>query len=116
VHARAAGRPAPAVRRPARVAPTPKRHPRLREAEKILAVEADAAARRFDQAQHEAADRRLAAARFAHDGQRFTSVDMEVDTVDGADMARDEAEGTAPHREVLLQPLDLEQSAAHATT
>ena len=96
--------------------PALRAHPRLRQAEQILAIEAHASARWFEQAQHQPADRRLAATRFAHDCQRFARVDMEVDAVDGADMAGDEAEGAALHREVLLKLSDLEQSAAHVRT
>ena len=90
-------------------------HLAVAERQQVLALEAHLAGRRLDQAQHQAADRRLAAARFADDGQRLAGAKMEVDAVDGADMARHQAEGAAPHREVLDEAGDLEQRRSLAT-
>ena len=61
-------------------------HLAVGERQQVLALETHLAGRRFDQAQHQPADRRLAATRRAHDGQGLTGLAFEVDAVDGADM------------------------------
>ena len=81
------------------------------ERQQVLALEAHLAGRGLDQAQHQAADRRLAAARFAHDGQRLAGLELEIDAVDGADMARHQAEGAAPHGKVLGEAGDFQERA-----
>ena len=58
-----------------RIAP----RPRVRD---VLAVEPDRARGRLDQAQHQLADGRLAAAGFADQAQRLAAVDREADAVD----------------------------------
>ena len=79
------------------------------ERQQVLALEAHGAFRRLDQPQHQPADGRLAAARLAHDGERLAFFDVEVDTVDGAHLGADARKGTALHREVLHQSLNVEQ-------
>ena len=52
---------------------------------------------------------------FTFDGERFTGIEMEVDAVDGAHVAGDEAEGAALDREMLGQARDLEEGPGHVT-
>src|SRR5439155_27017583 len=79
----------------------------------VWPVEAKAACRRLDQAQHESAERRLAAARFADDAERFAGSEREVDAVDRTHGTARAAEKSAPHREVLHEALDLQQRRVH---
>ena len=76
----------------------PGAHRLVAERQQILALEAHLAGGGLEQAQHQTADRRLAAARFAHDGEGLALLEMEVDAVDRADMAGDQAKGAPPHR------------------
>ncbi len=91
-------------------------HLRVGQGEQVLPFEAHAAAGRFEETQNQSSDRRLAAARFAHDGKCLAGIEMEVDTVDGADMARQAPEGALPDRKVLGETLHLEQRSTHAAT
>ena len=70
----------------------------------VAAIE-DLAFGRVDGAQDEAAGRRLATAGFTDESKRFAFEDMQVDAIDGADVADDFAEETGFDREVLLQIL-----------
>ena len=65
------------------------------EAEQVTAFETDAAGIRFDQAQHETAHGRLAAAGFADQGQRLAGIDVEADAVDRPDESGRPAEQIA---------------------
>jgi len=70
----------------------------------------DLAGGRLDEAEHEAARRRLAAAALADQAERLALVDVEADVVDrahAADLALDEEPGG--DREVLGQVLDAQQ-------
>jgi hypothetical protein len=73
---------------------------------KIAAVEDDAAAGRFDQAQDQPSERGLARARFPHQAHRFTRFDGEIYPVNRLDRelaAREQA--FAPRRKFLAQVL-----------
>src|SRR6185437_787525 len=80
------------------------------ERQQVVALEAHTTGAGLDQTQDQAADSRLATARFADQCQRLAFLDLEVETVDRADMGGDAAERTALHREVLHQAFDLEQT------
>ena len=63
----------------------------------------------LDEAQDEAADRGLAAARLAHQAQRLAAPDDEVHAVDGPDLRDRALEHAAPDGEGLGQAADLDQ-------
>ena len=68
----------------------------------VLALEPHLALGRFEQAQEQAPEGRLAAARLTHQTQRLAGLDGKVDAIDGVNELWD-AEPTRLHREVLLQ-------------
>ena len=82
----------------------------------VPAGEADRPRRRFDEPQHHAAGRRLAAARFAHERQRLARRHVEGEAVDGPHRADGALEDDAAlDREMLGQPGDGEEGLrAHA--
>ena len=75
----------------------------------VHAVEMDGPGRRLDEPQQQAPDRRLAAARLAHETQGLATLDIEADAVDGLDLADRSLEDAAVHREVLDQVANLDQ-------
>ena len=81
----------------------------LRERQHVLAAEPHLAGRRLDQPQDAAAGRRLAAARFADQAERFSLLDREADVVDGAHDRRAGANSPRVAREVLDEVADFEQ-------
>ena len=74
----------------------------------ILPLEADAAAGRLLEPQHELGGRGLAAPGFADDAERPPTLDRERDAIDGAHHAAVAAEEPAPGPEVLAQSGRLE--------
>ena len=54
--------------------------------------------------------RRLAASRFADDGECLAGAQPEIDAIDGADVAGHQAKGAAPHGEVFGQVRDFEHT------
>src|SRR3954447_2911461 len=70
----------------------------------VASLEDDAAARRLDEAEQRAAQRRLAAARLAHEAEHLSLAQVEGDIVDGADgagLAADQTVGEAPADRVV---------------
>src|SRR5437773_6231109 len=78
------------------------------EPRNVPRVEDDRALRRLDQLDDRAAERRLAAARFADEAQGFPRLHAEIDAVDRVDRANDALEEARADREVLVEPLDAE--------
>ena len=78
----------------------------------IGAVEHHPAARRLDQAQQRATDRRLAAARLADEAERLAATDREADVVDGLHVADLATQDPAHQREELVEVLDLDERIA----
>ena len=74
----------------------------------VLAAEQDIAGRGLDQLQHRLADRRLPAARLAHQPQRLAACDGEAHAVDRLHRADLALQQPAMNREVLHEALDLE--------
>ncbi len=90
-------------------------HLRRREARDVDAAEHDAARRRLDELEHQAADRGLAAARFADEPERLPAPDREADAVDRLHHAAAAPQQPADNREMLDEALDLEDCGrAHA--
>jgi len=87
----------------------------------ILTVEIDRAASVGRQAQHGAADGRLAAARLTHQAERLPFAHREADAIDGLHPGRHPLEQAGAHREIFLQIFDDQQvllrsiELAHAT-
>ena len=79
------------------------------EAEQVTPFETDAAGVRLDQAQHQAAHGRLAAAGFADQGQRLAGIDVEADAIDRPNESGRPAEQIARSREMLDQVLGFQQ-------
>jgi hypothetical protein len=77
------------------------------QADDVDAVEGDLARRRLEQPQQRAAERRLAAAGLAHEAERLAAPHVEIDAVDGLQVAGGALEQALLDREVLLE-------AAHA--
>src|SRR5262249_41618272 len=77
--------------------------------EQRAAVEAYVAGRRLDQAQEQPAERRLAAARLAHQADRLARRDLQRDVLASAHHRRGTAEQVAADREVLAQRTGLDQ-------
>ena len=84
-------------------------HRRLGQREDVFAVEVRVARGRLEQAQHQPARRRLAAAGLADERQRLADRDVEAHAVDRAHRARRAREETAPHGKVLDEPQDAQQ-------
>src|SRR5208282_1677070 len=80
-----------------------------REAEDVAAPEADGAGIGIDEAQHQPARGRFAAAALADECQRLSGREAEINTVDGLDRAARAAEEAGSEPEVLDQALDLEE-------
>ena len=79
----------------------------------VLAVEADRAGGRLDQAQQQRADRRLAAAGLADEAERLARRDREADAVDRLDRRTDRREQpAAAARKCLFRSVDLERAAS----
>ena len=79
----------------------------------VLALEPDLALGGIEQPHHDARERRLAAARLPDQAERLTGIHLEVhavDRVDVADLVLDQ--DAARDREVLLDPLDLDERLA----
>ena len=72
-------------------------------------AEGDAAGRRLQQLHQELPDRRLPAARLAHQPQALSPADGEGDAVDGVDGSGRPPEGAACDREVPDEAVDLDQ-------
>src|SRR6185312_6217487 len=82
----------------------------------VLAVEVHAAGRRLQHPEQAPAERRLAGARLAHEGENLSALDVEVDVVDGAQHRRT-AEESAADAEVPRERARLDQrrgGGAHA--
>src|SRR6185503_7214507 len=75
---------------------------------KVLALEADAAAARLLEPEHELGGGGLAAAGFADHAERPPALDRKRDAIDGAHHAAVAAEEPAPSSEVLAEPRRLE--------
>src|SRR5262249_44382561 len=88
-------------------------HCRARELGDVAALERGRAAGRLEQLDHAAGQRRLAAARLAHDPERLARLDAEADAVDrlhrGDLLLEDDPAGD---REVLLDVVDDEELVA----
>jgi hypothetical protein len=65
----------------------PRAHVASAEGGDVLAVELDRAFGRLEQAQHQLADRGLAAAGFADEAERLAGLNREAHAVDGAHVA-----------------------------
>jgi hypothetical protein len=88
-------------------------HPGPVQVSDVRALEDDDAARRLIQPGHQPAGRRLPAARLPHQAEGFAGVHGEVHPVDRLDRTALPLEDDSPgHREVPLQPADLEQDVA----
>ena len=74
----------------------------------IPPLEADTAAGRLLEPEHELGGGGLAAARFTHDAERLPALDRKRDAIDRAHHAAVGAEDPAPGPEVLAERLDLE--------
>ena len=81
------------------------------QGEQILAVENDPAGRGLDQPQGTAAERRLAAPRLPHQGQAFAAGQVQIDAVEGPHGAPPALEQAAPHRILLAELRNLQESA-----
>src|SRR5262245_34674334 len=91
-------------------------HLRRRKVGDIDAPECDATRRRLDELEHEAADRGLAATRFADQPQRLPAPDREADAVHRLHHALAALQQAAGDGEMLDEALDLEDwGRAHAT-
>src|SRR5262249_5032047 len=76
--------------------------------------EADGAARRLDEAEEAAPDRRLAGPRFADEAHHLAAADAEADAVDRRHLGTRAAEGpTARQGKALGEARDLEKWRAH---
>ena len=84
------------------------------ELEEVDAVERDLALGRLEQPQQRPPERRLPAARLAHEAHRLAAADVEVDAVDRLEVARRPAKEPLLDGEVLLQPARPEQDVALA--
>src|SRR6185295_20198326 len=82
----------------------------------VLAVEADRAFARFEQAQQQLADGGLAATGFADEAQRLAGVDGKAHAVDRLHHRGVAAEKSRAQREVLLQAFDFDDRLSHAAT
>ena len=71
----------------------------LAELGDVAAIELDAAAGRLDQPQHAARHRRLAAAGFADQPERFAGADRKADAIHGMHGADAAAQDAAAHRD-----------------
>jgi len=83
----------------------------------LLALEPDLAACGRHQADQRPPQGRLAAARLAHEADRFAGGDLEVDTIDRVNLGDDALEDALADRKVGLQVADLDQRfRAHTVT
>ena len=82
---------------------------RARRGEEVLAVEVQRSLVGVEEAQEDARQRRLAAARLADEAEHLAVVDVEVDVVDGAHAALDAPERAAAQRERLDDPAGLDE-------
>ena len=73
-----------------------------------LAAELHGAGGRIDELQDRLSRRRLAAAALADEAQGLAGGDVEADAIDGVDVADDAREHALVHREMHLEPLDLQ--------
>jgi len=74
-----------------------------------LPLEGDLAGRRLEQPHDRAAERRLAAARLAHEAERLPRLHREADVVDGVHARNLALQHALPDRKVLLDVLDLDK-------
>jgi len=87
-----------------------------REAEDVAAPEADRTGIGIDEAQHQPARGRFAAAALADECQRLSGREAEIDAVDCLDRAARAAEEAGSEPEVLDEALDLEEGGrVHST-
>src|SRR5262245_21645095 len=86
----------------------------LAETGDVLPVDADRAAGRFDQSQHAARHRRLAAAGLADEAKRLAGSKRKADAVDRMQRADPAAQNAASYRVMLDEVADLEQCARFA--
>jgi hypothetical protein len=78
----------------------------LAQLRQVLAIEFDAARGGLEQAQHEAAGRRLAATGFADERKRLADRKLEVDAIDRANQTAGSPEESLPNGEMLDETLD----------
>src|SRR5262245_37545518 len=77
----------------------------------VLSLDLNTAARRLDQAQHAARDRRFAAAGFADEAKRLADAKRKAHAIDRVHRADLAAQDAAPQRIVFYEVGDLEQRA-----
>ncbi len=80
----------------------------------VAAVELDRPLGRLDQPDQRPPERRLPAARLADQPERLAAADLDVDAVDGLDVADRPPQQAVVDREVLLDPLRIEQHIRRA--
>ncbi len=73
----------------------------------------DRASRRLEQTENRARQRRLAAARFAHDAERLTGCDFEVHAIDGDEPAAGVEQALPSHGETHREIANPQQPVAH---
>src|SRR5262249_49416704 len=88
--------------------------PAWQRAQHVLSVEPHVTRVRLYQSQEQPRQRRLAAARLAHDAHRLTRAHLDRDLVHSAHPGLGALQQAAPQREVLPQAPPLEQRDAHA--
>jgi len=86
-------------------------HPVLVEIGDVLAANPDFPGGRLEQFEKGAAGRRLAATALPDEPQRFAAVDVKRDAVDRVDLTGRPGEQAGMDREMLFEPLDLEEPA-----
>src|SRR5438477_678607 len=77
----------------------------LSQTEQVSSLEVNRTGSRLEQAKQQLACSGLAAARFADQRERFAGIELEADVVDCLHRTARATEETAPHWEVLDQPL-----------
>jgi hypothetical protein len=82
----------------------------------VAAVEEDLAGVGADEAQQQAADGALPAARLAHQPQRLLLVDLQVHRVDRLDVAHHPLQGAALHRKGLGHAAGFHQHLGHGAS
>jgi len=87
----------------------PRAQGRATHFQNVLAVERDFPRRRFDEPDDGAAERRLAAAAFADEAERFAGRDAEADVVHRLHGFSDAPEHPVLHGKMHLQVFDFEQ-------
>src|SRR5262249_39932075 len=84
-------------------------HSVLVETGDVLAANPDSPGSRLEQFEDGPSSRRLAATALADEPQRLAAADVKRDAVDRIDLAGNAGKYAGMDREVLLQPLDLEE-------